>query len=140
MVEPADGPEQGPTHPYGDFTRMSADGKYWFEWTPFTPAIRAWRNAERNLRTAHDRLVDANVIYGFAIPGLEPKFHQFKRALKVLTEHVEEAIGEARTVVQVLDAANVSYANANDASRAEYQRVMAVVDGGLAAQRKLGRR
>jgi hypothetical protein len=119
---------------------VSADGKYWFEWTPFTPAIRACRNAEQKLRTAHDRLVDANAIYGFAIPGLEPKYDQFKRALKVLTEHVEEATGEARKIVQVLDAANVSYASANDASFAEYQRVMAMVDSGLAAQRRHGRR
>jgi hypothetical protein len=122
------------TDHYGDYNRRSADGNYYFEWTPFTPAIRAWESAHRHLRNARDRLVDARKISGFAIPGLEHDCEQFKGQLKELTEDVDEATREARTVVQVLDAANTDYANARDSSYDEYQRLSNVIDNTLAAQ------
>ena len=131
-------PEEASTPPvtdhYGDYNRRSADGKYYFEWTPFTPAIRAWESAERHLRNARDRLVDARKISGFAIPGLEDECELFKRELKVLTDDVDAASRESRTVVQVLDAANTDYANAHDASYDEYRRLKTVIDEALADQ------
>jgi hypothetical protein len=119
---------------YGDYNRVSADGKYYFEWTPFTPAIRAWERAQRHLRNARDRLVDARKIKGFAIPGLEHDCEYFKGQLKVLIDDVDEAVREAATVVQVLDVANTDYAVAHDASYDEYQRLRDVIDEVLDAQ------
>jgi hypothetical protein len=131
MPEDASAP---PADHYGEYNRRSADGKYYFEWTPFTPAIRAWDRAHRHLRNARDRLVDAGKITGFAIPGLEHECEFFKGQLKELTEDVDGATREARTVVKVLDAANTDYANAHDASFDEYMRLNTVIDATLADQ------
>jgi hypothetical protein len=113
-------------HLYGNFTRK--EGGYWFEWTPFTPAVLAWQSAERYLRTAVAELHNAREIYGFAIPGLETEFDQYKQAVKVLAEYVEDRRREARTVTRALDLANTTYAKAHDASAAEYRRVMGIVN------------
>jgi hypothetical protein len=134
MGEPVNLPNIPFRDGYGDYNQVSADGKYYFEWTPFTPAIRAWERAERHLRNARDRLVDARKIRGFAIPGLEHDCEHFKGQLKVLIDDVDEAAREAGTVVQVLDVANTDYATAHDASYDEYQRLRDVIDQTLDAQ------
>lgn len=134
MGEPADLPDVPFRDAYGDYNQVSADGRYYFEWTPFTPAIRAWDRAERHLRNARDRLVEARKIEGFAIPGLEHDCEHFKGQMKVLIDDVNEATREARTVVRVLDVANTDYARANDASREQYQSLRDVIDQTLAAQ------
>jgi hypothetical protein len=131
---PEDATGQPVTDAYGDYNRVSADGKYWFEWTPFTPAVRAWESAERHLRNARDWLVEARKIQGFAIPGLEHDCEHFKGQLRVLTEDVDDAAKESRKVVQVLHVANTDYADAHDASYDEYQRLRTVIDQTLAAQ------
>jgi hypothetical protein len=133
MGDPVDLPNVPFRDAYGDYNQVSADGKYWFEWTPFTPAIRAWERADRHLRNARDRLADARKIEGFAIPGLEHDCEHFKGQIKVLTEDVDEAVREAGKVIRVLDTANTDYANAHDASYAEYQRLRTVIDQTLAA-------
>jgi hypothetical protein len=124
-------------HPYGSYNPVSADGKYFFEWTPFTPAIVAWRNAESHLRRARDKLVDARKITGFAIPGLEAEHRTYIETLEVLTEDVDRAAKDAETVAKVLDATNASYAAAADASRQEYELLRSVVDGVLVSQGRL---
>jgi hypothetical protein len=115
-------------------TRCPPTASTTFEWTPFTPAIRAWERAQRHLRNARDLLVEARKIKGFAIPGLEHDCEHFKGQLKVLIDDVDEATWEARTVVQVLDVANTDYARAHDASRDEYQRLRDVIDQTLEDQ------
>jgi hypothetical protein len=134
MAKPVDDRSAPVADAYGDYNRLSADGKYWFEWTPFTPAIRAWQTAERYLRSARDHLVDAKAITGFAIPGLEADFREFEAKLKVLTGDVHRATSEAGSVVRVLGTANTDYANAHDASYDEYRRLKGVIDNTLAAQ------
>ena len=135
MGEPVVPPNVPFSDGYGDYNQVSADGKYWFEWTPFTPAIRAWERAERHLRNARDRLVEARKIKGFAIPGLEHDCEHFRdNALKVLIDDVDEATREAATVVHVLDVANTDYARAHDASYDEYQSLRDVIDQTLADQ------
>jgi hypothetical protein len=124
-------------HAYGAYNPVSADGKYFFEWTPFTPAIVAWRNAENHLRRAQDKLVDARKIKGFAIPGLEAEHRTYVKTVEVLAEDVDRAAKDANTVAQVLDAANTSYAAAADASRQEYELLRSVVDGVLVSQDRL---
>ena len=134
MGEPANLPNIPFRDAYGDYNLESADGKYYFEWTPFTPAIRAWERAHRHLQNARDRLVDARKIEGFAIPGLEHDCEQFKGQMKLLIDDVDEATREARKVVQVLDVANTDYATAHDASYEEYQRLRDVIDQTLEDQ------
>jgi hypothetical protein len=134
MGEPANLPNIPFSDAYGDYNRESADGKYWFEWTPFTPAIRAWERAHRHLRNARDRLVDARKIKGFAIPGLEHDCEQFKGAMERLIDDVDESTREAGHVIQVLETANTDYANAHDASYDEYQRLRDVIDQTLEDQ------
>ena len=119
-------------HLYGNFTRR--EGEYWFEWTPFTPAVLAWQSAERYLQRALDDLHNAQQIYGFALPGLETEFDQFKKAVQALTRHVEDRRRAARSVTSALDAANTSYARVHDATAAEYQRVMGIVNAAVQAQ------
>jgi hypothetical protein len=119
---------------YGNYSHQSRDGTYWFEWTPFTPAVRAWQSAERYLRTARDALVEAQQIYGFAIPGLEAEYREFKEVLKILTRHVDERAREAWRVTEALDAANTSYAKVNEASPKEYKKLVGVIDNALAAR------
>jgi hypothetical protein len=121
---------------YGDYNRVSADGKYWFEWTPFTPAIAAWRTAERYLDSARDHLADSQKITGFAIPGLEADHREFVEKIKVITKDVDASAREAGRVLKVLDAANTDYAHAHDASYDEYRRLQAVIDGALDAQNR----
>jgi hypothetical protein len=134
MAKPVDDRSPPVNDAYGDYNVRSSDGNYYFEWTPFTPAIRAWESAQRYLRSARDRLVDAGKIEGFAIPGLDADYREFAEKLEVITRDVDAATREARTVVQVLDAANTDYANANDASYEEYERLRDVIDNTLAAQ------
>ena len=134
MGEPANVPNIPFRDAYGEYNQVSADGKYYFEWTPFTPAIRAWERAERHLRNAHDRLVEARKLEGFAIPGLEHDGEHFKGQLKMLIDDVAESTREARHVVQVLGVANSDYARANDASYEEYQSLRDVIDQTLEDQ------
>jgi hypothetical protein len=119
---------------YGDYNLETADGKYYFEWTPFTPAIKAWERAHRHLQNARDRLVDARKIKGFAIPGLEQDYEDFKAQLTGLIDKVDEAWWEARMVLVVLNVANTDYATVHDASHDEYQRLRDVIDQTLEAQ------
>ena len=125
-------------HPYGDFTGSSAHGlgSYQFEWTPFTPAIVAWRNAERFLRSARDRLTDASTIDGFAIPGLEGDHARFVEVMKVFATDVDETATVAARIADELDRANTEYAASYAASRAEYDQLRAAVDTTL---RRAGR-
>jgi hypothetical protein len=134
MGEPANLPNIPFRDAYGDYNLESADGKYYFEWTPFTPAIRAWERAQRHLRNARDRLVDARTIQGFAIPGLEHDCEHFKGQLTALIDEVDLAGREAGTVVEALNTANTDYATAHDASYDEYQRLRDVIDQTLEDQ------
>jgi hypothetical protein len=121
-------------HRYGDYNRLSGNGRYQFEWTPFTPAIIAWRNADYYLRSARDKLAEASTISGFAIAGLEADHARFVESMKVLAADVDESSREAVKVADALEAANASYSNAADASLVEYQRLCAVIDMRLAVQ------
>jgi hypothetical protein len=122
-------------HPYGDYNRVSADGKYYFEWTPFTPAIVAWRNAAKHLHNARDRLVDAGKLRGFGFASLRQQHAEFLAALRALADEVDEAAREAeQRVVPALDAANAQYAAAADVSLQDYNALMSVVDGELISQ------
>jgi hypothetical protein len=134
MAEPPNLPNIPFRDGYGDYNLETADGKYYFEWTPFTPAIKAWERAHRHLRNARDRLVDARKIKGFAIPGLEHDCEQFKGAMERLIDDVDESTREAANVVHVLNVANTDYANAHDASKKEYQRLRDVIDQTLEDQ------
>jgi hypothetical protein len=124
-------------HVYGNFHQKR--GGYWFEWTPFTPAVVAWQGAERYLQHALDELNKAQGdqdIFGFAIPGLEYVFAKYKKAVKDLAELVENRRREAGGVARALDAANTSYAKAHNASATEYHRIMDIVN---AATKEQGR-
>jgi hypothetical protein len=114
-------------HPYGDFTHTTSGG-YKFEWTPFTPAIVAWQNAERYLKSAIGHLAEAQKLPGFALNGLADEHAQMIQTLKVLAEDAQTCQTEAAKVVKVLEAANTDYANANEASKAEYESLMATID------------
>jgi hypothetical protein len=115
-------------HAYGDFTHYSPNGQYRFEWTPFTPAIEAWQRAEHSLRTALDRLADAQRLPGFALNGLAEEHAQMMATLKVLAEDAQACHTEAGKVVQVLEVANTDYADASEASLQEYRALMGIVD------------
>src|SRR5690242_16927842 len=93
-------------HPYGDYTHYSKNLAYRFEWTPFTPAIVAWRNAESYLKTALDNLAEAQKLPGFALNGLAEEHLQMMSTLKVLAEDLQASHTEAGKVVQVLEVAN----------------------------------
>jgi hypothetical protein len=134
MGEPANVPNIPFRDAYGDYNLESADGKYYFEWTPFTPAIRAWERAQRHLRNARDLLIEARKIKGFAIPGLEHDCEHFKGQLTGLIDEVDGSRREADTVVQVLNTANTDYATAHDASYDEYRHLRDVIDQTLEAQ------
>jgi hypothetical protein len=134
MAKPVDDRSPAPSHPYGDYNRLSADGSYYFEWTSFTPAIRAWEKAARHLRNARDKVGEARKVTGFAIPGLEHECEHFKGRLKVHADDLDDAAREAQRVVQILEVANTDYANARDESLADYEAMMRVVDSALAAQ------
>ncbi len=121
-------------HPYGDFDGRSADGKYRFEWTPFTPAIVAWRRAADNLRSARDYLADAGKLEGFAISGLETQHQRFAEGLKQIVTDLSAEVTDAELIVKGLDTANTNYAAADDASYDSYRELMAEVDGVLATQ------
>jgi hypothetical protein len=115
-------------HAYGDYTHYSPNLQYRFEWTPFTPAIRAWQNAEQYLKTALDNLADARKLPGFALNGLADEHAQMMQTLGVLAEDAGACHVEAGKVVKVLEVANTDYANASEASLAEYQALVAVID------------
>jgi hypothetical protein len=112
---------------YGDFSHISGDGKYWFEWTPFTPAIVAWQNAERLLRSAAGHLREATQLQGFAIAGMDEEYHRMIESLKVFADDTNDTAKEAGNVAKALDNANASYAAANDASAVEYAKVVAAI-------------
>jgi hypothetical protein len=128
---------RNPPHPYGDFTREQ--GGYWFEWTPFTPAVIAWRNAQRYLNRAQQRLLDARDLKGFVIRELKPDYHAYMEKVEVLAQDVGKAAREAEHIAKALEVANVSYANVHDASRAEYEKVKRAIDQTLGEQCRLPR-
>jgi hypothetical protein len=147
---------RNPPNPYGEYDRQSPGsavlprydpkapmstlpGQYWFEWTPFTPAINAWRRAGWYLWRARAHLAAADRITGFAIPDLETDYDEFKAAFKILIEDLDERVRESTDVVEALEVANTSYAQAHDASRAEYERVKWVIDQATADQGRGGR-
>ena len=68
-------------HAYGDYTHPSRDLRYRFEWTPFTPAIRAWQNAGRHLDSAVRNLAEARRLPGLALNGLADDHVQMMAAL-----------------------------------------------------------
>jgi hypothetical protein len=124
--------QQHRPHPYGDFTHQQ--GGYWFEWTPFTPAVIAWRNAQRYLNRAQQRLLDARKLEGFVIRELEPDYDAYMEKVELLAQDVGKAAREAEHIAEALDVANVSYANVHDASRAEYEKVKRAIDQTLGEQ------
>jgi hypothetical protein len=115
-------------HAYGDYTHYSSNMKYRFEWTPFTPAIEAWENAEYYLRTALQNLADAQKLPGFALNGLAGEHEKMMSTLKVLADDAQACHVEAGKVVKVLEVANTDYANANEASLQDYQNLTALID------------
>jgi len=121
-----------PPPPYGEFTHQR--GGYWFEWTPFTPAVVAWRNAERFLNQARQRLLDARDVKGFVIRELKPDYAEYIKETEALAEDVGKAVREAGLIAKALEVANVSYANAHDASRAEFDAVKRVIEQTLGEQ------
>jgi hypothetical protein len=116
-------------HAYGDYTHYNRNMTYRFEWTPFTPAIRAWQNAESYLKTALQDLADAQKLPGFALNGLADEHLQMMATLKVLADDTQACYTEAGKVVTVLEVANTDYANSNEASLAEYQKLIGVING-----------
>lgn len=121
-------------HAYGDYTHLSPNLKYRFEWTPFTPAIKAWENAEYHLKQALADLAEAQKLPGFALNGLADEHVQMMGTLKVLAEDAQACQVEAGKVTQALQVANTDYANANEASLQDYRSLMAAVDGVRANQ------
>jgi hypothetical protein len=147
---------RNPPSPYGDYDRQSPGhavlprydprapmtrlpGQYWFEWTPFTPAINAWRRAGWYLWQARKHMAAAATIKGFAIPGLETDHADFKASFKILIEDLDKRIRESTRVVEALEIANTQYAQAHDASRKEYEDLKLVIDNTTAAQGRGGR-
>jgi hypothetical protein len=116
-------------HAYGDYTHYSGNLKYRFEWTPFTPAIQAWQNAEYYLKSALENLAEAQKLPGFALNGLADEHVQMMGTLKVLAEDAQACHVEAGKVVKVLEVANTDYANANEASLQEYLALTGKIDG-----------
>jgi hypothetical protein len=116
-------------HAYGNYTHPSPNLRYRFEWTPFTPAIVAWQNAEHHLKAALANLADAQKLPGFALNGLADEHVRMMQTLKVLAEDAQACHAEAGKVVKVLEVANTDYANANEASLADYQALVKVIDG-----------
>jgi hypothetical protein len=121
-------------HPYGDFDARSHDGRYRFEWTPFTPAVVAWRRAAGFMRTAHEHLADASTLEGFGIRGMEAEHNRYAEGIEVLLEDLGVEVVDAELIVSGLDTANRNYAAANEASHDAYRQVMGTVDAVLAHQ------
>lgn len=121
-------------HAYGDYTHYNPSLTYRFEWTPFTPAIQAWQNAEYYLKAALEDLADAQKLPGFALNGLADEHVQMMATLKVLAEDTQACHTEAGKVVKVLEVANTDYAHSNEASLAEYQKLIGVIDGVRSSQ------
>jgi len=147
---------RNPPHPYGDYDRPSAGsarlpvygrqnpfwplpGQYYFEWTPFTPAINAWRKAGWYLWNARRQMDAAAKINGFAIPGLETDYKDFLASFNVLIDDLREREHESTKVVEALVVANTEYAKAHYASRKEYDDLKLVIDNTTAAQGRGGR-
>jgi hypothetical protein len=118
----------GEHNPYGDFTHTSANGKYKFEWTPFTPAIVEWRNAEGHLRRAAAHLAEARRLPSFAINGLGAAHDDMIRSLEIFQQDTEASYREADLVRRILEAANIDYARSNEASYEQYQQLMQALD------------
>jgi hypothetical protein len=115
-------------HAYGDYTHRSANGAYTFEWTPFTPAVKAWENARACLEQAVKDLAEARRLPGFGLNGLTDEHAELIGVLTVLIEDTEACHKEASTLVEVLRTANTEYARANEASREQYQALTKVID------------
>jgi hypothetical protein len=121
-------------HAYGNYTHTSANGKYKFEWTPFTPAIEAWRKARYHFMGALDHLVEAQKLPGFALNGLADHHLKMMEDLKVITEDTAASRDEAAKIAAVLEVANRDYALANEASLEQYQSLMGMIDNVNAGQ------
>jgi hypothetical protein len=80
----------------------------------------AWRNAEGHLRRAVRNLDDARKLPGFAINGLAAEHARMLESLRIFAEEMTRAGDEARSVSQLLEAANNDYAANYEASRQEY--------------------
>jgi hypothetical protein len=132
--------DQYPHHRYGNFTHRSPSGSYAFEWTPFRPAIVAWRSAEGYLQSALRNLTTAQELTGFALNGLHDEYGRMMACLREYAKQVETAQGEAGKVVRVLEIADRDYAQANEASAEEYHSLMRRIDEvttGQAVTRKI---
>jgi hypothetical protein len=116
-------------HRYGDYTHLSRNGQYRFEWTPFTPAITAWQNAAYYLQQALADLADAQKSQGFALNGLAQQHEKMVASIKQFAKELELSHTEAGKVVKVLENAHKDYSAANEASLEQYQSLMRLIDG-----------
>jgi hypothetical protein len=134
-VPPHDIPEEDlyPHHRYGNYTHTSAGG-YAFEWTPFRPAIVAWENAERYLRSAVKNLRTARELTGFALNGLDDEYARMITCLEEYATQAETTRSEAAKVVGVLEIADKEYAAANEDSAEQYLALMKRIDEVTAGQ------
>jgi hypothetical protein len=114
---------------YGDFTHLSRNGKYTFEWTPFLPAIEAWKNVRDHLQRALGDMAEAQGSEGFALNGLASRHAKMMGSLGEFTKEVQVSLEEAGGVIEVLEVAHRDYAAANEASLQQYQALMAITDG-----------
>jgi hypothetical protein len=122
-------------HSYGNYTHLSGNLQYRFEWTPFTPAIVAWQRAESSLKSALDHLVEAQKLDGLGLNGLASEHERLIGSLKVLADDTHESHVEAGKVVDALQVANTDYAASAESSLAEYQALMKAIDGTTSRQR-----
>ena len=133
MAEPPNVPNIPFRDAYGDYNLETADGKYYFEWTPFTPAIRAW-DAPNGTCSTH--------VTGWPTRARSKASRSRSRARLRAIQRPDEAAHRrrgrgdpgGREVVQVLETANTDYATAHDASYEEYQRLRDVIDQTLEDQ------
>jgi hypothetical protein len=79
---------------YGDYTHTSRDGRFKFEWTPFTPAVVAWGNAAGHLRRAHWHLTEAKKLNSFALNGLGGEHDRYRESLEEYIAHTLESAGQ----------------------------------------------
>jgi hypothetical protein len=115
-------------HAYGDYTHDSPNGRYHFEWTPFRPAIESWGNAEHYLKKAIEDLAEARKLPGFGLNGLGDEHQHMMGALEVLMGDAQDTQVAVGRLVQAMQVANDDYARANEASLAQYQQLMGIVD------------
>jgi hypothetical protein len=113
---------------YGDYTHTSRDGRFKFEWTPFTPAVVAWGNAAGHLRRAHWHLTEAKKLNSFALNGLGGEHDRYRESLEEYIAHTLESAEEADRVEQLLEVANKEYAATAEASAEEYSNIRKTID------------